>query len=91
MGKFGLGLQNEAGQRLIEVCEENSLVIANTIFQQHRENSTHGPHQMVNTKIKLIIFFAVEYGEALCSQQKQDLELLVAQIISSLLQNEDLN
>ena len=46
---------------------------------------------MVNTKIKLIIFCAVEYGEALCSQQKQDLELLVAQIISSLLQNEDLN
>ena len=36
MGKFGLGLQNEAGQRLIEVCEENSLVIANTLFQQHK-------------------------------------------------------
>ena len=32
-GKFGLGVQNEAGQRLIEVCQENALVIANTIFQ----------------------------------------------------------
>ena len=35
-GKFGLGVQNEAGQRLIEVCQENALVIANTLFQQHK-------------------------------------------------------
>ena len=35
-GKFGLGIQNEAGQRLIEFCQENALVIANTLFQQHR-------------------------------------------------------
>ena len=35
-GKFGLGVQNEAGQRLIEFCQENSLVIANTLFQQHK-------------------------------------------------------
>ena len=34
--KFGLGLQNEAGQRLIEFCQENTLVIANTLFQQHK-------------------------------------------------------
>ena len=34
--KFGLGVQNEAGQRLIEFCQENALVIANTLFQQHR-------------------------------------------------------
>ena len=34
-GKFGLGIQNEAGQRLIEFCQENALVIANTLFQQH--------------------------------------------------------
>ena len=33
-GKFGLGVQNEAGQRLIEFCQENALVIANTLFQQ---------------------------------------------------------
>ena len=36
-GKFGLGVQNEAGQRLIEFCQENALVIANTILQQHKK------------------------------------------------------
>ena len=35
-GKFGLGVQNEAGQRLIEFCQKNALVIANTLFQQHK-------------------------------------------------------
>ena len=35
-GKFGLGVWNEAGQRLIEICQENALVIANTLFQQKR-------------------------------------------------------
>ena len=34
--KFGLGIRNEAGQRLIEFCQENTLVIANTLFQQHK-------------------------------------------------------
>ena len=35
-GKFGLGIRNEAGKRLIEFCQENTLVIANTFFQQHK-------------------------------------------------------
>ena len=35
-GKFGLGMRNEAGQRIIEFCKENALVIANTLFQQHK-------------------------------------------------------
>ena len=35
-GKFGLGVQKEAGQRLLEFCQENALVIANTLFQQHK-------------------------------------------------------
>ena len=35
-GKFGLGIRNEAGQRIIEFCQENTLVIANTLFQQHK-------------------------------------------------------
>ena len=35
-GKFGLGIRNEAGQRLIEFCQDNALVIANTLFQQHK-------------------------------------------------------
>ena len=49
-GKFGLGIQNEAGQRLIEFCQENTLVIANTLFQQHKRRfytwtSPDGQHQ----------------------------------------------
>ena len=47
--------------------------------------------EMVNTEIRLIIFFAAEIGEARYSQQKQDLELPMAQIMSSLLQSSDLN
>ena len=46
---------------------------------------------MANTEIRLIIFFAAEDGEALYSQQKQELELTVAQIMKSLLQNSELN
>ena len=90
-GKFGLGVQNEAGQRLIEFCQENALVIANTLFQQHKRRLTHGHHQMVNTEIRLITIFAAKDGEALYSQQKQDWELTVAQIMNSLLPNSDLN
>ena len=90
-GKFGLGIQNEAGQRLIEFCQENSLVIANTLYQNTRDYSTHGHHQRANTEIRLIIFFAAKDGEALYSQQKQDWELTVAQIMNTLLPNSDLN
>ena len=46
---------------------------------------------MVNTEIRLILFFKAEDGEALYSQQKQDQELTVAQVMNSLLQNIDLN
>ena len=56
-----------------------------------REDCTHGHHQMVNTEIRLIIFFAAKDGEALYSQQKQDQELTVAQVMSSLLPNSDWN
>ena len=48
--------------------------------------SAHGHHQMVNTKIRVIIFFVAKDGEALYSQQKQDQELTVAQIMNSLCQ-----
>ena len=49
-GKFGLGIQSEAGQRLIEFCQENALVIANTVIQQHKRRlytwtSPDGQHQ----------------------------------------------
>ena len=56
-----------------------------------REDSTHGHHQMVNTEIRLIIFFAAKDGEALYSQQKQDWDLTVALTMNSLLPNSDLN
>ena len=66
-----------------------------------RERTGHSKHpllttqekilHMVNTEIRLIIFFAAKDGEALYSQQKQDWELTVAQIMNSLLQNSDLN
>ena len=57
------------------------------VFQQTRDDSTHGYHKMVNTEIRLIVFFAAEDGEALYSQQKQDWEQTVAQILNSLLLN----
>ena len=90
-GKFGLGIRNEAGQRLIEFCQENALVIGNTFFQQHKRRlytwtSPDGQH-----RIRLIIFFAAKDGETLNSKQKQDQELTIGQIMNSLLPNSDLN
>ena len=54
-------------------------------------DSIRGHHQMVNTEIRLITFFAAQEGEALYSQQKQDWELTVSQIMNSLLPTSDLN
>ena len=88
-GKFGLGVQNEAGQRLIEFCQENAVVIANTFFQQHKRRLYTWTSPDGHTEIRLIIFFAAKDGEALYSQQKQDQELTVAQIMNSLLPNSD--
>jgi len=55
------------------------------------EKTAHEHHQMVNTEIRLIIFFEAKDGEVLYSQQIQDQELAVAQIMNSLLPNSDLN
>ena len=90
-GKFGLGVQNEAGQRLILFCQEITLVIANTLFQQHKRRlytwtSPDGEHE---NQIDYILYS--QNAEALYSQQKQERELTVAQIINSLLPNSDLN
>ena len=90
-GKFGLGVQNEARQRIIEFCQEITMVIANTFSNHTREDSTHGHHQMVNSETRLIISFADKNGEAPYSDQKQDWELTVAHIMNSLLPNSDLN
>ena len=46
-GKFGLGIWNEAGQRLIEFCQENALVIANTLFQQHKRRFPSVSHGVI--------------------------------------------
>ena len=89
--KFGLGIWNEARQRLIVLPRERTGHSKHTFSNNTREDSTHGHHQMVNAEIRLIIFFAAKDGEALYSQQKQDHELTVAQIMNSLLQNSDLN
>ena len=82
---------NEAGQRLIEFCQENALVIENTFFQQHKRRlytwtSPDGQHQN-----QIDYIFVVKDGEAVYSQQKQDQELTVAQIMNSLLPNSDSN
>ena len=94
-GKFGLGIWNEARQSLIEFCQENAVVIANTLFQQYMWTSynvhIYGHHQMVSAEITLNIFFVAKDGEALYSQQKQDQELTVAQIMNFLLPNSDFN
>ena len=68
-GKFGLGVQNEVVQRLIELCQENALFIA-TRENNTREDSTHGHHHMVNSEIRLIAFFAAKDGEALYNKNK---------------------
>ena len=51
-GKFGLGVQNEAGQRLIEFCQENILITANTLFQQHKRRLYTWTSPCVNTEIR---------------------------------------
>ena len=83
---FGLGLQNEAGQKLTVLSSEC------TGHSKHPLPTTQeNTLQMeIKTKIRLIIFFIAEDGEALYSQQKQDWELTVPQIMNSLLPNSDL-
>ena len=63
-GKFGLGVQNEAGQKLTVLPTEHT-GHSKQPLPTTREDSTHGHHQMVNNEIRLIIFFAAKDGEAL--------------------------
>ena len=87
-GKFGLGVQNEAGQRL-RVLPKECPGHSKTLLLTTQEKTTCGHHQMVSTEIRLIIFFAAKNGETLYCQQKQDQELTVAQIMNTLLPNSD--
>ena len=89
--KFGLGMQNEAGQKLTEFCQENVLVIANTLFQQHKRRlyTWTSPDGQYQNQIGYIL--CSQRWRSSNSQQKEDWKLTVAQIINSLLQNSDLN
>ena len=87
-GKLGLEVQNEAGQRLTEFCQENALVIANTLFQQHKRwhytwTSSDGKSQ---NQIDYILC-SQRWRSSKHSEKKQDPELTVAQIMNSLLPN----
>ena len=64
-GKLSLGIQKEAWQRLIEFCQRTHWSYQTPASNNTREDSTHGHHQMINTEIRLIIFFAAKDGEAL--------------------------
>ena len=89
-GKFALGVQNEAGQRLIKFYQENPLVIANTLFQQHKRwlytwTSQGGQYQNQTD------YILCNQRWRRYTQQKQDGELTVAQIINCSFQNSDLH
>ena len=88
-GKFSLGVQNEAGQRLIEFCQEKALIIPNILFQQQRQlytwTSPDGQHKNQTDYI-----LCSQRWRTLYSQQKQYLKLTAAQFMSSLLQNSNL-
>ena len=90
--KFGLGVQNESGQRLTEFCQENTMVIANILFQQHNRRlyTWISPDGQYWNQIDYILCSQSIYRrEALYCQQKQDRELSAAQIMNSLLPNSD--
>ena len=76
---------------LTEFCQENTLVIVNTLFQQPKWWLYTGTPPDSQYQNQMIIFFVIENGQALYSQEKQDWELTVAQIMNLLLQNSDLN
>ena len=69
LGKFELGVWNEAGQQLTEFCQENTL--ANTLFNSSSNDSTYGHHQMVNAEVRLSIFFVAKDKESLQSFAKR--------------------
>ena len=90
-GKFGLEMQNEAGKKLIEFCQENALVIANTLFQQHKRRlyTWTSPDDQHRNQIDYIV--CNQRWRSSIQSTKQDQELTVAQIMNSLLPNSDSN
>jgi len=90
-GKFGLRIQNEVGKRLIEFYQDNALVIANTLFQQHKRRlyTWTSPDDQHRNQIDYIL--SSQRWTSSLQSTKQDRELTVAQIMNSLLTNSDLN
>ena len=83
-GKFGLGMWNEAGQRLIEFCEKNTLVIVNTLFHQHKRSlytwiSPDGQYQNQTG----YILSSQRWRNSIQSAKTRESELTVAQIMNS--------
>ena len=78
LNHIGLRVRNEAGQRQTEFCQENTLVIANTLVQQYKRRLYTWTSPDSQHRIRSIIFFADKDGEALYSHQKQDQEKTVA-------------
>ena len=89
-GKFDLGVQNEIGQRITEFCQREHTGHSKHIPPTTQEKTLYMDITRWLMEIRLIIFFEAKDGEALYSQQKQDQELTVAQIINSFLPNSDL-
>ena len=90
-GKFGLEIQNEASQRVTEFCQENALVIANTLFQQHKKRlytwtSSDSQHQ---NQIDYILYSQRWRGSIQSAKTSPGADL--ARIMNSLLQHSDLN
>ena len=83
-GKFGLAVQNEAGQRLTEFCQENSLVIANTLFQQHRRILHMDITRQSILKSDRLYYFQPKMEKLYTVIKKKDQELTVAQIMNLL-------
>ena len=90
-GKFGLEIRNEAGQRLTVLLRERTGHSKHPLPTTQEQTLHMDITRWSHTKIRLITFFAAKDGAALYSQQKQDQELTVAQIMNSLLPNSDLN
>ena len=86
-GKFGLGVQNEVGQKLIEFCQENTLFIANTLFQQHKRRLYTWPSPDGQHRNQINYILCSQRWRSSVQSAKQDRELTVAQIMNSLLLN----
>ena len=90
-GKFGLGVENEAGKKLTESCQENTMVIANTLFQQHKRRLHMYIIRWSMLKSDWLYSLQLKMEKLYTVSKKQDKQLTVAQIMHSLLLKSDLN